>query len=215
LLLTIPVHDEVHRWRRIATSALIAVGLLAAGTTTQAMAQVTSTPRPTVVSFKASSASLPAGGGSVTLTAAVKHAATCTFTVTPKLAGLPAKLACSSGKASRRVRLPADTGAANVTYKFGLTVKGAGGTAAAKPVTVVVREASPGVTGLAASPNGLPTAGGAATVTAAVTRAAKCVISVTPALTGLPKTLACAAGTKPVAVTVPVTLPGLTGTSAQ
>ena len=113
------------------------------------------------------------------------------------------------------MRLPADTGAADVTYTFGLTVKGSGGTATARPVKVVVHEAPPGVTGLAASPGGHPAAGGAAVVSAAVERSATCVLSVTPALTGLPKSLDCAAGTKPVAVTVPVTLPALTGTSAQ
>ena len=51
------------------------------------------------------------------------------------------------------MRLPADTCAANVTYTFGLTVKGADGTATAKPVTVVVHEAQ------GASGGGLPRAG--------------------------------------------------------
>lgn len=206
------------RWRRIATSALLAAGLaaglVAAGTATHATAQVARTPRPAVVSFRASRISVPAAGGGIALTAKVKHATRCTFTAAPKLPGLPAKVSCTAGKAAHRVRLPANRTAGNITYKLGLTVKGAGGTTAGQPLTVVVREAPPGITRFAATPDGLPSGGGAAAVTATVVRAAKCSVSVTPALAGLPKTFTCAAGTKQAAVTVPVTLPGLTGGGA-
>lgn len=213
--------DRGRGWRRIAISVLFAVGVTAGVTVPQPRgwaAQASTAPRPAVVSFKASTGSLPSGGGTITLTVAVKHASKCTFsqtTPTPKVAGLPATVSCSSGKASRRVRLPADTGAANVSYKFGMTVKGAGGTVTAKPVLVVIKEAPPGITGLSVTPNGLPSTGGAATVTATVLRAAKCVLAVTPALAGMPKAMACAAGTKPLTFSVPATLPGLTGAAAQ
>lgn len=181
---------------------------------TSAPALASSAAAPSVTSFQASPASLPASGGSVKLAAKVKHASTCTFGSTPALHGLPVKVSCSSGQASRTVKVPANTSAASVRYSFTLTVKGPGGTAKAKPATVMVREAPPAVT-FTATPDGLPAAGGHAVLNVTVRRSVTCVFSVTPAVSGFPVTKACAAGSTADAVSVPVTLPVLTGTASR
>jgi hypothetical protein len=199
--------------RSIAVAAGAALCVLASGLPASA-AQSTGS-HPSVKYFRASAKALASAGGEIRLTTAVKSGSTCTFTSSPRLRGLPAKKSCSRGSATLTVRLPANTAAGQRSYKFGLTVSGRGGKAAAKPVTVVVREAPPAVTQLAAQPADLPSAGGATILSALVSRSAKCTVSATPAVSGLPVTTACAAGALPVKVSVPVTLPALSGASAQ
>jgi hypothetical protein len=199
--------------RSIVAAVGAAFCLLATGLPAGA-ASVTSSP-PAVTHFSASVTSLPASGGSVRLSATVKQGSECVFTSSPRLPGLPATVSCASGSASRTVRLPANAAAGKKTYKFGLTVSGHGGKAAAKPLTVVVREAAPAVTQVAVKPSDLPSAGGATALSALVSRSATCTVSATPAVAGLPVTRPCAAGSTPVRVLVPVTLPALSGTAAK
>ncbi len=199
--------------RGIAAAVAAALCVLASGLPASA-AQSAGT-RPTVKYFRASAVSLPSAGGSVRLSTAVHGASTCEFTSSPRLSGLPAKVSCGKGSASRTVRLPANKAAAKKEYKFGLTVTGAGGKVSAKPVTVVVREAPPAVTKVAMAPSDLPTAGGPTVLSATVSRSTKCTVSASPAVAGLPVTEACTAGATPAQVSVPVTLPALSGTTAQ
>ncbi len=170
---------------------------------------------PTVSYFRASPKSLPSAGGTVRLSAAVKHGSVCDFSSSPRLRGLPAKVSCSSGSASRTIRLPANSAAGQKAYRFGLTVRGRGGKVTATPVTVVIREAPPSITQIAAEPSDLPSAGGAAVLSAMVSRSTKCTVSATPAVAGLPVTTACAAGSTRAQVSVPVTLPALAGATPQ
>jgi hypothetical protein len=199
--------------RGIAVAAGAALCVLASGLPASA-AQSTGS-RPSVRYFRASATSLPSAGGKIRLSAAVKGGSTCDFASSPGLHGLPAKVSCSHGSAAVTVRLPANPAAAQKAYKFRLTVTGRGGRSAARPVTVVVREAPPAVTQVTAEPSDLPSAGGATVLSAMVSRSAKCTVSVTPAVAGFPATTACAAGASATRVTVPVTLPALAGATAQ
>jgi hypothetical protein len=200
--------------RGLAATAGAALCLLASGLPASA-AQASSSSHPTVKYFRASPATLSSAGGNVRLSAAVRDGKVCDFTSSPRLSGLPAKVSCAKGSASRTIRLPANSAAGQQAYKFGLTVSGRSGKTTAKPVTVVVSEAAPTVTQVAAAPSDLPSTGGATALTAMVSRAAKCTVSATPAIAGLPVTEACAAGATPTRVSVPVTLPALVGTTAQ
>lgn len=170
---------------------------------------------PTVRYFRASARSLPPAGGNVRLSASVRRGRVCVFSSSPRLRGMPARVSCKSGSAGHTVRLPANSGASQKAYKFGLTVTGAGGTAKAKPVTVVVREAPPSVTKVVLQPSDLPSAGGATALSAMVSRSTKCTVSATPAVVGLPVTTACAAGATSAKVSVPIALPALASATAQ
>ncbi len=196
----------------IAAASGAALCLLAAGIPASAAAGTGS--RPVVTHFRASVTSLPASGGSLRLGATVKDGSKCTFSSSPHLHGLPATVSCGRGSVSRTVRLPANAAAGTKAYKFGLTVSGRGGKAAARPVTVVVREGAPGITQVAVQPSDLPSAGGATAMSALVSRSATCTVSATPAVAGLPVTRPCAAGCTPFRVVVPVTLPTPAGPSA-
>ena len=194
--------------RSVAAAAGAVLCLLATGLPASAA------PVPVITHFSASVTSLPASGGSVRLSATAKNASKCVFTSSPGLQGLPAAVPCSGGSASRTVHLPANTAAAPKAYRFGLVASGSGGKAAAKPVTVVVREAAPAVTQVAMQPSALPSAGGTTTLSALVSRSATCTISATPAVAGLPVTRPCAARSTPLQIQVPVRLPALSGTAA-
>ena len=198
--------------RSIVAVAGAALCLLAAGLPASAAPAAS---HPAVTHFGASVTSLPASGGNVRLSATVKNGSECVFTSSPSVHGLPATVSCSRGSASRTVRLPANAAAGKKAYKFGLTVSGHGAKAAAKPVTVVVREAAPAVAQVALQPAGLPSAGGVTVISAQVSRSATCTVAAAPAVAGLPVTKPCAAGSTPARVTVPVTLPALSGTAAK
>ncbi len=199
--------------RGIAIAAGAALCLLSSGLPASA-AQDAGRP-PAVESFRASPASLPAGGGKVQLSAAVRRGTACVFTSSPQLPGLPARVSCTGGTAARTISLPANNAASQKAYKFGMTVTGPGGKTTAKPVTVIVGEATPAVTHVAVKPADLPSAGGATVVSAMVSRSAQCTVSASPAVAGLPVTTACAAGSAPARVALPVTLPALGGSAAQ
>ncbi|HTR90851.1 MAG TPA: hypothetical protein VMI73_03830 [Trebonia sp.] len=170
---------------------------------------------PVVKSFRVNTKSVPAAGGKILLSAVVKGGSSCVFSSSPGLKGLPAKIPCGSGTAVRSVALPANKTAGQQSYKFSLTVSGGGHKVVTKPLTVVVREAPPGIAKITLTPADLPSAGGATVLSAAVSRSAKCTVSASPAIDGLPVTKACAAGSVAVRVSVPVTLPALSGAAAQ
>jgi hypothetical protein len=116
-------------------------------------------PAPSVSGFAASPAHLSSSGGTVHLTATVKHATTCKLSATPAVAGLPANVACTSTAFSRAVALPADTGTTARSYLFTLVAHGAGGskTASTHPMaTVAGNTSSQPISTLAASGAPLP-----------------------------------------------------------
>lgn len=170
-------------------------------------------PRPTVIAIHASPATVGHVGGRVTVSATVRSATSCRFTSQPGLHGLPAKVSCSSGHASRSVWMPANNGVAPASYKLTVTAAGTGGTSAPRSTTVRVMPPPP-TAALAAGPNGLTKAGGTAFLTATVRRSSSCALSVTPELPGFPAALSCLSGATAVKVTKAVTLPALAGSTA-
>jgi hypothetical protein len=171
--------------------------------------------RPAVLEFSVSPATVPSAGGRVTLTATVAHAATCTLAATPAVPKLPAKLGCARGQMSKAVWLDRSESASPVIYHFKLTVDGPGGTAKSQSLSASVAGAPPAITGLVASPAGLPSRGGATRLTAKVERSSTCTLTSSPEVTGLPSgSFPCAAGPAPKSFTQNVALPALTGSSA-
>jgi hypothetical protein len=92
----------------------------------QAAAKVA--PKPTVAAITTSASSIPATGGTATLTTSVSRATSCAFASTPALPGLPATQNCTSGVVSKTVTFPSTTSTTSVGYTITLTVKGPGGT---------------------------------------------------------------------------------------
>jgi hypothetical protein len=196
--------------------ALAAVGVAASLllVAAPAMAAQAHAPRPSVRSLSASTTVLAAPGGPVKLVASVSHATTCTFSSSPRVKGLPAHVSCRKGRATETVRLPKNSLAGTSAYRLTVTASGKGGTSAPRHVTVRVLPAKPSAL-LSTAPPGLVSTGGTATLTAAVTRATSCQLSASPSVAGLPATFACVAGISPVTIQRTVTLPGLTGSTAQ
>ncbi|HTZ07678.1 MAG TPA: hypothetical protein VMB72_01320, partial [Acidimicrobiales bacterium] len=148
-------------------------------------------PAPAVSSFTASPSALAASGGTVVLRDVVTGATSCSVSSTPALAGLPATLPCASG--TRTVVVPANTGSKTEKYKLTLSATGSK-TVKAKATLTVAPAPPPSISAFSASPPSLPHAGGSVTLSAKVSGASSCVVSSSPTLAGLPKTLSCASG---------------------
>jgi len=69
-------------------------------------AEAGAAPKPTVSSFGASPLTVLATGGTVTLSADVTNATSCTFSSNKAVAGLPVSVACSNGPVAEDVTLP-------------------------------------------------------------------------------------------------------------
>ena len=163
----------------------------------------TGAPSPTVISFAASSTSLPASGGSVTLTTHVTNSTSCAFSVTPSVASMPKTKSCSTGTASVTVSLPGTPLTKAVKYNFAMTASGSG-TAKAKAVKVsVAAQVAPTVTSFAANASSLPTPGGNLILAASVANATSCTVTATPSLPGLPATTSCTQGKASFPMSVP------------
>ena len=157
----------------------------------------------TVSSFAAKPTSLTYAGGSVTLSAKVANAKTCTFSVTPTIKGLPATKSCTSSTVTEKVTVPKNTKTTAITYTFGLSVKGTTTVKATAVKLTVGTEPPPTVSNFKATPSSLSWAGGTVTLSATVTNATTCTFSVTPTIKGLPATKSCTNGTVDETVTVP------------
>jgi uncharacterized repeat protein (TIGR01451 family) len=166
---------------------------------------VAPTPAPAVQTFAPSVATLPNSGGSVDLVATVTDAATCKFTASPTVTGLPVTVACTGGSASTTVTLPANPAQTVKSYAFTLTVaRPGGGSVASSPVTVTVGATPPpAATTFTATPTELSPSGGSVDIAATVTDATSCKLTVSPTLTGLPLTQPCSGGTFATTVTLP------------
>jgi hypothetical protein len=128
------VNSPTAGWRTLRKLSVAAacVGLLTVSAPAVAGASLApALSKPTVVSFKATPSHLSAAGGTVTLTAKVKGATTCTFsghgTVT---------VSCSGGSAKVKDKIAANGSTKSKTIHLYLVVKGAGGTAPKKSVKV-------------------------------------------------------------------------------
>src|SRR6185437_11260283 len=91
---------------------------------------------PVITSFKVAPSPVRAQGGAVTATAKVRSAKTCTFSIKPKVAGLPVTRQCASGTASVTVKFPANGSISARRFTFKLSVSGGGHTVtASKTIT--------------------------------------------------------------------------------
>jgi len=82
--------------------------------------------RPEVTSLGATST--VATEGTITVTASVTAATSCTLSSNKPVAGLPLTFSCESGTVAQEVVMPANTGTKAVEYRFTLLVSGPGGT---------------------------------------------------------------------------------------
>jgi len=128
------VNSPTAGWRTLRKLSVAAacVGLLTVSAPAVAGAALApAMSKPTVVSFKATPSHLSAAGGTVTLTAKVSGATTCTFsghgTVT---------VSCSGGSAKVKDKIAANGSTKSKTIHLYLVAKGAGGTSAKKSVKV-------------------------------------------------------------------------------
>jgi hypothetical protein len=107
---------------------MLAIGavlvLLVGGATMGSASTASASTRTTVTALKATPSSLTWVGGTVTLHARVTNAATCVFSVTPTIKGLPARKPCTNGIVDEKVTVPRNTRTKAITYVFGLLVTG-------------------------------------------------------------------------------------------
>jgi hypothetical protein len=159
---------------------------------------------PSISSFTATPQTLPPIGGTVSVVASVTDAASCKFSSSPALPGLPSTVSCSTGTANLPISLPANPTAKVKTYRFRLAVTGIGKVARVGPVSVTVAAPPPpAVLSFVASPAALGSAGGHVDLQAVVAGGTSCTFKASPAVTGLPKTTACGSGAASASITLP------------
>ncbi len=159
---------------------------------------------PLVGTVTADPTALGVSGGSVALSTAVTDATSCTYSVSPAIAGFSGSAPCSSGTAALSVSIPANQTANAETYSFTLTASGPGGTtSSAGSAKVTVAAPLPTVGAVTASPATLAAGGGSISLSTPVTSATSCTYSVSPAITGFSGTTPCSSGTAQLSVAVP------------
>jgi hypothetical protein len=110
---------------------------------------------------------------------------------------------CTSGFVGTSVTLPANSSPKVVKYTFDLSANGSKAVKAKAVKVTVAAAPPPTVTGFTASPPALGPAGGSIALSAQVTGATSCVFSSATAISGLPSTIPCTAGTFSSTVTLP------------
>jgi alpha-tubulin suppressor-like RCC1 family protein len=103
------------------TLALLSTTAAVAGTVRPASA-------PVITSFTVTPSPVRAAGGTVTATAKVRSAQTCTFSIKPKVKGLPVTRHCASGTAKVSVKFPANGSVSVRRFTIKLSVSGGGHT---------------------------------------------------------------------------------------
>ncbi len=117
---------------RANTRVVIAILFLMAGAlqglAADGQAEASTNPAPTVESRSVTPTEVSSGGGTVTLRAAVVHASTCTFSSTPTVPGLPAKINCTSGskltQVTKHVTIPGNSEKKRAYYHFFVAATG-------------------------------------------------------------------------------------------
>lgn len=151
----------------------------------------------------ASPSTVPATGGSVTLSDTVSGATRCVFSGGPDLSDLPVSKACSTGAVSATISIPAGTTAGFSRYNFSLTVSGPGGSIHRATSVGQTAPAPPTAGTVDASPSSLPNGGGAVSLSASVSGADSCTYSASPALAGFPVEVACSSGSAAASANIP------------
>ena len=98
---------------------------------------------PAVDSFSASPSSLPVTGGTVSLTASMSDATSCSFSVSPAVGGSPSTVPCGSGSATAQFTIPVNSTTSPVTYTYSLTAVGPVGSTTSNPPQSTTVTAAP------------------------------------------------------------------------
>jgi hypothetical protein len=166
-------------------------------------------PPPAISSYISNPSPVSWTGGSVTLSADVANATTCTFSAAGHairtVSGLPATVPCTSGNASVNVTVNANHRRHTASYMVKLTATGSGtNVTVTTDITVSPITTPPTISGFVSDPLPVGSAGGAATLSADVTNAVSCTFSSkSAAVSGLPVTVPCSVGAVSTTVTVP------------
>jgi hypothetical protein len=167
---------------------------------------------PTMNSITPSPTTLTSDGGTLTVSASVSGADTCTMTSSPDVGSL-SSTDCSGGTTSHDFTIPANTTGSDITYTITVNATSAGGTATGT-LTMIQPAAvppAPKVVSMTYAPKKLDYHGGAVTITAHVTNASTCTMTSTPNVGSKPST-DCSGGTLSGTVTFP---PNNTKSDAQ
>src|SRR5580700_6397798 len=111
---------------RLVGVATVLGSLLAGGVgSAQSASAVVASAKPVITNYDANPATLPYTGGSVTLSATVSGASSCTFSTAGRgISGLPTTVACTSGSASAIVVVAANTATRSKALNVKLTAIG-------------------------------------------------------------------------------------------
>jgi len=150
--------------------------------------------KPVVSGFSASPSLLNYSGGSVTLSATIKNATRCIFTVKPAAAGVSKSVTCNKGRVTYKASLPKNNSTKNTIYAFKLVVTGKKGMGTATaPLRNVIVDAPPQpvIKSFTLTPTALANTGGTITLSGTVDDALSCNLSVIPVITGLATIVPC------------------------
>jgi hypothetical protein len=163
-------------------------------------------PSPAITDYIATPNAVPYTGGTVTVSASVAGASSCTFsTISPDVSGLPVTVDCAGGTASTIVVIA--TNSTELVKHVDVKLTAIGGGSQATGVTIITEAQAPpkpNIADLVGSPDPVPYTGGSVTVSATVNNASECTFSSTShAISGLPTTVACTAGTATAVFSLP------------
>lgn len=163
--------------------------------------------KPAVSGFSASPSVSNYSGGNVTLSASIKNATRCIFTVKPAVSGVSKSVACSKGRVTYKATLPKNNSTKNTIYAFKLVVtgkKGMGSVAAPLRNVIVDAPPQPMIKSFKTTSGALANTGGAITLSGTVDNALSCNLVATPAINGLATVVPCgSAGGTIASVTIP------------
>ena len=177
----------------------------ASATTTVTVAQV---PTPAISNFVPSSTTVPNTGGSITLTATLAAAASCSLKASPAISGLDGQPDCSHGTLSLGVVILPNTTTSPINYSFKLRSVNDAGKGKASTTVTIEPSIPPTITGFAPSSATLHNTGGSITLSATLAAPATCSLKASPAISGLDAQPDCSHGTLSLGVVIPPLRPG-------
>ena len=172
----------------------------ASATTTVTVAQV---PTPAISNFVPSSTTVPNTGGSITLTATLAAAASCSLKASPAISGLDGQPDCSHGTLSLGVVILPNTTTSPINYSFKLRSENDAGKGKASTTVTIEPSIPPTITGFAPSSATLHNTGGSITLSATLAAPATCSLKASPAISGLDAQPDCSHGTLSLGVVIP------------
>ena len=172
----------------------------ASATTTVTVAQV---PTPAISNFVPSSTTVPNTGGSITLTATLAAAASCSLKASPAISGLDGQPDCSHGTLSLGVVILPNTTTSPINYSFKLRSVNDAGKGKASTTVTIEPSIPPTITGFAPSSATLHNTGGSITLSATLAAPATCSLKASPAISGLDAQPDCSHGTLSLGVVIP------------